>query len=336
MKPAPTEWFKVGRCPGMDPLILAQIVRRRRQMLVHSCIYYELNGSLITDHTWQAWADELATLQAQHGEKVDFFDGSFSGWNGSTGFHLPLRDPDILRVARRTLDYAPKESPERSAMALTTPVNLFTIESQPLEKDMSQLILNPLPTQEAPPQTAAAPAANPVTALVNGMITKGDTPFDALVKTYLAVRDKKQQLDTQAKERTAPLSAALTNLENHMLGRMQAIEVDSVKTAHGTPYIAKKTTYSVADASEFQRFILREALAKLPLPDATRSAIIASMLDSGALALMETRAAKSAIEQFVATRQAEAEAAEQEVDVGDILPAGLNVRTERTVNVRAS
>ena len=62
---------------------LVELVRRRRaQMLVHSCIYYELNESIISDHQWQAWADELQKLQEEHPSclRIDFYDWEFRDW----------------------------------------------------------------------------------------------------------------------------------------------------------------------------------------------------------------------------------------------------------------
>ena len=41
------------------------ITRRRRQILVHSVIYYEMNDNLIPDSQWVSWANELYELQKQ-------------------------------------------------------------------------------------------------------------------------------------------------------------------------------------------------------------------------------------------------------------------------------
>lgn len=42
------------------------ILRRRLQVLVHSCIYYVFNENIIPDFTWSAWARELAELQEKY------------------------------------------------------------------------------------------------------------------------------------------------------------------------------------------------------------------------------------------------------------------------------
>lgn len=80
-----------------------KIKQRRLQMLVHSCIYYELDDSIIDDHLWQKWANELRELQDLFGWEIGFYDAEFFGWNGSTGCYLPLRDPTVLSKARSLL-----------------------------------------------------------------------------------------------------------------------------------------------------------------------------------------------------------------------------------------
>lgn len=66
-----------------------KIKQRRAQMLIHSHIYYRLNDSIVSDHTWQRWADELVQLHAQHPDPIGFYDHAFDSWDGSTGYHLP-------------------------------------------------------------------------------------------------------------------------------------------------------------------------------------------------------------------------------------------------------
>ena len=40
--------------------------RRRRQILVHSIIYYKMDDNLISDSAWSAWATELEELQKKY------------------------------------------------------------------------------------------------------------------------------------------------------------------------------------------------------------------------------------------------------------------------------
>lgn len=82
------------------------IKQRRAQMLVHSCIYYELNDNIVSDHLWQKWADELQELQEKHPEhkNIGFYDSHFQDWTGATGNHLPHRDPWVMRKAQYLLE----------------------------------------------------------------------------------------------------------------------------------------------------------------------------------------------------------------------------------------
>lgn len=81
------------------------ITRRRRQVLVHSIIYYELDDCITSDHQWQDWADELAKLQDQYPDIAEncIYADAFQGFDGSSGYHLPLRDPWGLNKARQLI-----------------------------------------------------------------------------------------------------------------------------------------------------------------------------------------------------------------------------------------
>ena len=91
-----------------DDKIQELIKRRRQQMLVHSCIYYELNDNIIDDHTWQTWADELQELQTKHPHlcQIDDWDYYFKNWDGATGNHLPHRHPKVYYKSLQILEYA--------------------------------------------------------------------------------------------------------------------------------------------------------------------------------------------------------------------------------------
>ena len=79
--------------------------RRRRQILVHSVIYYKMNDNLISDSTWSKWAAELEELQAKYPDiaaKVSYAK-EFEGFDHSTGMNLPLNDPWAVNKARYLL-----------------------------------------------------------------------------------------------------------------------------------------------------------------------------------------------------------------------------------------
>jgi NAD-dependent DNA ligase len=90
-----------------------ELIRRRRaQMLVHSCLYYEMDSTIISDDTWQKWADELEQLQSKNPKdcNIDFFDYEFRDWTGATGSHLPHRQPWVYSMAQKILNYHEKIS----------------------------------------------------------------------------------------------------------------------------------------------------------------------------------------------------------------------------------
>ena len=85
---------------------IAEVIKQRRaQMLVHSCIYYHLDESIVSDHQWQAWADELEKIQTEYPDeiKIGFFDWEFRDWDNSTGAHLPHRHPWVFAKANQLL-----------------------------------------------------------------------------------------------------------------------------------------------------------------------------------------------------------------------------------------
>lgn len=92
--------------PITDIQTVAERIRQRRaQMLVHSYIYYHLDTSVVSDDTWQRWANELRDLQAVYGWQIGYYDEPFQDWDGSTGCHLP-QDDQVRDKALKVLRYA--------------------------------------------------------------------------------------------------------------------------------------------------------------------------------------------------------------------------------------
>lgn len=96
---------------GNDLEIAEKIQQRRLQILVHSCIYYELNQSNIPDTTWDKWAKELVQLQKDYpniAKEVVYAD-AFDGFDGSTGFDLPLKDEWVMNKAKQLCRYSTRK-----------------------------------------------------------------------------------------------------------------------------------------------------------------------------------------------------------------------------------
>lgn len=81
------------------------ITRRRRQVLVHSVIYYRMNDNLISDSQWSAWALELENLQRDYPNiaKTCVYADEFKNFDHSSGYNLPLGDPWAVNKARQLL-----------------------------------------------------------------------------------------------------------------------------------------------------------------------------------------------------------------------------------------
>ena len=86
------------------------IKRRRLQLLIHSCIYYEYNTNLVSDNQWATWATELEELQVKYpkiAEQVIWAE-AFKDFDHSTGYNLPTRDPWVMDRARWMMECAEK------------------------------------------------------------------------------------------------------------------------------------------------------------------------------------------------------------------------------------
>ena len=93
----------------MSTKVAELIHRRRRQILVHSILYYKFGDSILSDAIFDQWAKELAKLQTDNpdvSESVEYMLEAFRDFAGETGYHLPLHDIRAQRVARH-LKYGP-------------------------------------------------------------------------------------------------------------------------------------------------------------------------------------------------------------------------------------
>lgn len=83
------------------------ILRRRRQLLVHSIIYYKYGDSIVSDEQWKDWALELEQLQRDYPDiaaQVEMAD-DFKNFDHSTGYNLPLGTLWAVATAERLLHY---------------------------------------------------------------------------------------------------------------------------------------------------------------------------------------------------------------------------------------
>lgn len=79
---------------NISPKILELINRRRRQILVHSYLYYKCDTNLISDFTFDSWCKELFKLQKQYPRETEkaVFQEAFKNWTGFSGYDLFSHD----------------------------------------------------------------------------------------------------------------------------------------------------------------------------------------------------------------------------------------------------
>lgn len=121
------------------------------------------------------------------------------------------------------------------------------------------------------------------------------------VELYIKLRDKKSQMKAEFDAAVAPIQEKIDQLEAKLLDVFNKTGMDSVKTEFGTAYTSTRTSVSVAD----------------------RDAFLAYVKASGDFNMLDVRPSRSAIPEFAAANDGE-------------LPPGINMRTERVVNVRRS
>lgn len=76
-----------------EGMIETEIKRLRLCVLVHSVIYYRFNTNIISDFQYDKFAKRLKKLQddyPKYSQKVVEFRKEFEGWDGCSGYNLPL------------------------------------------------------------------------------------------------------------------------------------------------------------------------------------------------------------------------------------------------------
>jgi NAD-dependent DNA ligase len=82
------------------------ILRRRKQFLVHSFLYYKCNENLISDTTYDKWCKELYQLQKEYPEiaaKVQYHDICSKLDESGSGYYIKEYPIEIMSVALRLL-----------------------------------------------------------------------------------------------------------------------------------------------------------------------------------------------------------------------------------------
>lgn len=103
-----------------------EILRRRKQILVHSCLYYQYNTNLIEDWQYDKIARRLAELQIAHPDisnNLGYHDKDFKGFGEDhcySGFNLPRSSPEVVATAERLIYLTSAPPSKEKAQELCT------------------------------------------------------------------------------------------------------------------------------------------------------------------------------------------------------------------------
>lgn len=121
---------------------------------------------------------------------------------------------------------------------------------------------------------------------------------ETIVAAYIQVRDQKAELKAKQAEEMKRFDEALDKLEGMALAALQQAGAESLRTSAGTVYQSTRTSATVADKSAFMDYVK----------------------DNGAYDLLDVRANKTAVEDFLSQHQD--------------TPPGVVIRREITVGFR--
>lgn len=91
-----------------DMTALEKVSTMQRYILIHSCLYYEIDSSVITDKEYDKAAYGLVEMQKEVSVSDTDYGNIFIGFDGTTGFDLfgKLNEVDkekIRRISRNVL-----------------------------------------------------------------------------------------------------------------------------------------------------------------------------------------------------------------------------------------
>jgi hypothetical protein len=101
--------------------------------------------------------------------------------------------------------------------------------------------------------------------------------FNALVQTYVLMRDRKEELKRERAEQDAPINDLMDKIEVKLLGLLKESGQDSAKTSSGTAYKSTQSRAKIADWNIFIDYIKKndawDLLTKAVAKDAVRARI---------------------------------------------------------------
>lgn len=103
-----------------------------------------------------------------------------------------------------------------------------------------------------------------------------------MVEKYLALRDKKAEIEKAHKTQLSPYNVALAQLEAFILDDLNNMGGDSLKTENGTAYKTTRTSASVKDWPATMDYIKQNAAWDLLEARVSKNAVLAAIEETGA------------------------------------------------------
>ena len=136
--------------------------------------------------------------------------------------------------------------------------------------------------------------------VISPTVEKQSTKLNEIVKTYLAIRDKRASLTREFEAKDRELADDLASLEQVLLTNCNEISADSIRTNAGTIIKSTVEKYVCGDWDNFKRFVL----------------------DNQAIELLHQRIHNGNMKEFLSTRPDEG------------LPPGVSSMREFKITVR--
>jgi len=76
------------------------------------------------------------------------------------------------------------------------------------------------------------------------------------VEQYIALRDRRKELEAKAKESVAPYKAAMEAIEAELLQHMNVTGASSIATPSGTAYQSVKQSATIRDGAAFRTWVV--------------------------------------------------------------------------------
>lgn len=75
------------------------------------------------------------------------------------------------------------------------------------------------------------------------------------IEKYVAVRDRKKEMEARHKEELAPLNEALNALEDYFQKQMEKLGLEQLKSDGGTAYRSTQTSVTTSDKNAFLDYV---------------------------------------------------------------------------------